>query len=296
MKRVNAPKRFLRFLCLLCLLCLLPAGSLAASPPGDYQARYADRFLKPGEPPGWDGWVYRSESLYISVQTERYLDSDVFWADIYLSDLSQLRRAYGGGKWGVKSQKIPVIAKNENAVLAMTGDSSRNLSKGPVFGNGVLLRDSTNRKRQLCLIDQDGVMRILEGKDLTREDIRALEGSVWQGFLFGPALLDEQGKALTAFASDVKPANPRAVIGYFEPGHYCLIQVDGRGTKGLEGKTNKGLTMAQLAQLAEHLGLTQAYNLDGGQSAAMWLNGEIISHPYHGGRAVSDIICIVEKP
>ena len=198
MKRVNAPKRFLRFLCLLCFLCALSqlqAGSLAASSLGAFKARFADRFLKPGEAPGWDGFTYRSESLYISVHYERYLDSDVFWADIYLSDLSQLRRAYGGGKWGLKSQKISVIAENENAVLALTGDSSRNLSKGAVFGNGVLLRDSPKRKRQLCLIDRDGVMRILEGKDLTREDIGALDGSVWQGFLFGPSLLDYEGKA-----------------------------------------------------------------------------------------------------
>ncbi len=276
--------------------CLLLSVLLLGCIAGSANAWPSELFAQAGEKTGWDGWVYRSESLYISVTYERFLDSDVFAADIFLKDLSQLRRGYGGGRWGAKSQKISVIAEKEGAVLALTGDNSRSLSQGAVFGNGVLLRSSRNRKRQLCVIDHEGVMRILEGKDLTPLDIRALEGSVWQGFLFGPALLDEEGKALTAFSSDVKPANPRAVIGYYEPGHYCLIQVDGRGTRGVDGKTNKGLTMSELASLAEHLGLTQAYNLDGGQSAAMWVNGEIISHPYHGGRAVSDIICITDMP
>ncbi len=277
-----------RFSCLLlALLLCCPALSEGWAPKEDL-------FLTKGAAPQADDWSYRSENLYISVRYERYLSSDVFAADIWIRDLSQLRRGYGGGKWGLKSQKISVIAENEGAVLALTGDSSRALTKGAVFGNGVLLRSSPNRKRQLGLIGTDGVMRILEGKDLTRADIEALSGSVWQGFLFGPSLLDENGHALTTFESDVKPANPRAVIGYYEPGHYCLIQVDGRGTKGVGGQTNKGLTMAQLAGLCEYLGLTQAYNLDGGQSAAMWLNGRIISSPYHGGRAVSDIVYVTD--
>ena len=282
-----------RLFCLMLCLAVLPGAALGQ---GSFEGRFPDRFLQPGETPGWDGWVYRSESLHVSVTRERFLDSDVFTADIYIRDLSQLRRGYGGGQWGSRSRRISAIAGDEGAVLALTGDNSRSLSQGPVFGNGVLLRASRNRKRELCVIGMDGVMRILSGKDLTEQDIRAMEGSVWQGFLFGPALLDGNGKALTSFVTGVFPANPRAVIGYYEPGHYCLIQVDGRGTKNADGQKNKGLTMAQLASLAEHLGLTQAYNLDGGQSAAMWLNGEIISHPYHGGRAVSDIICIMDLP
>ena len=40
----------------------------------------------------------------------------------------------------------------------------------------------------------------------------------------------EDGKAKTTFTSDVKPKNPRSVIGYYEPGHYCFVQVDGRKT------------------------------------------------------------------
>ena len=167
--------RRLRLCCLLLCLACLPGDALGQ---GGFEGRFPDGFLQPGESPGWDGWVYRSESLYISVTLERFLDSDVFTADIYIWDLSQLRRGYGGGQWGARSRKISAIAENEGAVLALTGDNSRSLSQGPVFGNGVLLRASRNRKRQLCVIGTDGVMRILSGKDLTEQDIRAMEGSV----------------------------------------------------------------------------------------------------------------------
>jgi exopolysaccharide biosynthesis protein len=53
-------------------------------------------------------------------------------------------------------------------------------------------------------------------------------GKVWQIFYFGPMLLDEEGHAMKKFNSDVNPVNPRSVIGYYEPGHYCFLVVDGR--------------------------------------------------------------------
>ena len=123
------------------------------------------------------------------------------------------------------------------------------------------------------------------------------EGLIWQTWMFGPALLDEQGKAFTDFsASHVEPKNPRAVIGYYEPGHYCLVQVDGRSTPSAAEPraANKGMTLVELAQFMESLGCTAAYNLDGGQSAAMWFRDDVISSPYNNGRAVGDAIVICE--
>ena len=96
------------------------------------------------------------------------------------------------------------------------------------------------------------------------------------------------------FSGGVSPANPRAVIGYYEPGHYCLVQVDGRGTKSRFSGKNSGMTLKQLADYMESLGCKKAYNLDGGQSALMWFNGQVISTPYKGGRAVGDIVYVID--
>ena len=52
--------------------------------------------------------------------------------------------------------------------------------------------------------------------------------------------------------------------------------------------------LEQTARLMESLGCTAAYNLDGGQSAAMWFGGEVISTPYRGGRTVGDAIVICD--
>jgi hypothetical protein len=94
----------------------------------------------------------------------------------------------------------------------------------------------------------------------------------------------------------VNPVNPRSVIGYYEPGHYCFVQVDGRGTKSkLEpGKKNKGLTLANLSKFMEELGCKAAYNLDGGKTSQLYFNGSVISTPENGGRKLGDIVLVRE--
>ena len=101
---------------------------------------------------------------------------------------------------------------------------------------------------------------------------------------FGPRLLVD-GKLPERYNSSLTRRHPRAAIGYYEPGHYCLVAVDGRQ----EGYA-LGMTLEQLSELMLHLGCKEAYNLDGGQTAMMLFSGQPVNRPYRGGRRVSDII------
>lgn len=100
------------------------------------------------------------------------------------------------------------------------------------------------------------------------------------------------GRAKTDFVTTVAEANPRTAIGYYDPGHYCFVAVNGRGMEG-----SSGMTMSELAALFESLGCAAAYNLDGGQSSVMaWDNGSVtVNSPANGGRPVSDIIYIPKE-
>jgi len=288
-----------RVICLMLCLCLFSAVMPALSEeikPADFSDRFEDRFLAAGETPVTEDFRYISENLFIEIAASRVGRSDVYVADIYVRDLSSLRRGFGAGKWRTQMRTVKTIAEQEHAILALTGDNGHNFSKGVVFANGQRLRRTTNNKRDVCLIYMDGSMEVIGGRDLSKEKIEEITGNVWQSFLFGPALLDKDGKAITKFNSGVAPANPRAVIGYYEPGHYCLVQVDGRGTKSKieSGKKSVGMKLTELAAFMEELGCAQAYNLDGGQSALMWFNGKVVSTPYHGGRTVGDIVYLAE--
>lgn len=277
-------------------LSLVVLFALAASACAEFS--FPDTFLPEGQPAILSETGYRSQSVAIEITSMRVDHSDVYIADIHLRDVRCLRRAFGGGAWNTKSLRVRELAEEAGAILAMTGDNAHGLSGSWLIGNGELLQDKPNAERDLCLLYKSGEMRTVLAQDIDNEWLAAEAQQLWQVFCFGPALLDEDGKALTVFNSNVKPANPRSVIGYYEPGHYCFVQVDGRGTASKldRGRTSRGLTMAQLAAFMEELGCQAAYNLDGGQSSMMWFGDDVISTPYKGGRRVGDVVVIAEPP
>ena len=109
----------------------------------------------------------------------------------------------------------------------------------------------------------------------------------WQTWQFGPALLDENGEPKTKFNTSLIGQNPRCAIGYYEPGHYCFVVVDGR-QKG----SSLGADVEELSRLMYSLGCKAAYNLDGGTSAQMYFNGKYCNRQ-RGERPIGDIIYFI---
>lgn len=286
-------KRFL--LLALCALMLLPSALCEEAGLTDFSATFPDLFLEAGEEPFITDTLYQSQDIYIEITPYRAGNSDVYVADIYLRSVAPFQRAFGGGRWRSKMESVKNIAVANSALLALTGDNSHNFDAGWVIANGEVKRKTTNRKRDLCVLYKNGEMATYAAGNAANDTIRDNVDDIWQTFLFGPMLLDE-GKVMTKFNSTLGSANPRAAIGYFEPGHYCLVQVDGRSTASQleEGKKNAGMTLKELSQFFYDLGCKAAYNLDGGQSALLWYNGNVVSNPYKGGRVLGDIVMIKE--
>lgn len=262
----------------------------------DFSEKFAGKFLAEGEAPVINGLTYRSQDAWIEITSSRQCKSDVYVADVYIRSMDVLRRGFEGGEWKGTRQnmaKVMDMALVHNAVLALTGDNAHNEKNSIVYENGTLRR-SGKPNRQVCVIFSDGEMRTYKSSEVSVKLLENTGKAVWQTFMFGPGLLDENGHAYKKYQSKVGTANPRAAIGYYEPGHYCLIQVDGRGVKSLlEPSTRStGMTLKELADFMESLGCKAAYNLDGGQSAMMWFNDRVISNPYKGGRGCGDIVYI----
>ena len=272
-----------------------PAAT-AADGLGDFSEKFADKFLPEGEAPILGELSYQSHDVYIQITSSRQNKSDVYVADIYVRNMSVLRRGFEGGEWKGTRQnmaKVMEMSLTYDAILALTGDNAHNEKNSIVYENGVQRR-ANKPNRQLCVIFNDGEMRTYKSSEVTAKMLENTGKGVWQTFMFGPGLLDESGHAYKSYKSKVGTANPRAAIGYFEPGHYCLIQVDGRGVKSLlePSVRSVGMTLKELADFTESLGCRVAYNLDGGQSAMMWFNDRVISNPYKGGRGCGDIVYI----
>jgi len=230
---------------------------------------------------------YSSPDISITVTEETMGRITYYLADIYVRDITCFQSAMAGNTYGSGFRdSIEDMAVLNHALLAVNGDYYGNTNEGVVIRNGVVYRaNSTNC--DVCVLYYDGTMRVMPGASFSVED--AIAQGAWQAWTFGPALLDTDGSVLTSFASTgrIISANPRTAIGYYEPGHYCMVVVDGRGESA-------GITLPDLSQLFYDLGCTAAYNLDGGNSSIMVWNNGILNDPSGGGRESSDALLIAE--
>lgn len=236
--------------------------------------------------------TYVSDSVKIEI-TEKTIDNtEVYIADIQVTDPSVLLAGLANGSFGQNvSEKTSSIAEEVGAVLAINGDYYGFRSTGYVMRNGYLYRStSAGADQEDLVIYQDGTMEIIREGDISAEELQA-NGAV-QIFSFGPGLV--QNGEITVDANDevdrAMVSNPRTAIGQISTGHYVMVVSDGRTSE------SAGLTLEQLAEVMKDLGCTTAYNLDGGGSSTMWFNGSVVNNPTSGHgikeRSVSDIVYI----
>ena len=230
---------------------------------------------------------YTSPDISITVNEVNEENLTYYVADIYVRDITCFQTALAENTYGSGFRdSIENMAVLNNALLAVNGDYYGNTTEGVVIRNGVIYRANPT-DCDVCVLYYDGSMKVMPGSSFSVEE--AVEDGAWQAWTFGPALLDAGGNPITAFASTsrITNANPRTAIGYYEPGHYCLVVVDGRGE-------SSGISLPRLSRLFDTLGCIAAYNLDGGNSSIMVWGNEVINNPSGGGRESSDALLIAE--
>ena len=231
---------------------------------------------------------YKSDTIQLNITKNELGEGNdkitYYTADIYVTSIKQLQTAFADGMFGKNLRETTVqMAEDNDALLAISGDSYGNNETGIVVRNGILYRSDTN-DAEICVLFLDGTMKIYTPEEFDQEQI--LECDVWQAWNFGPSLLDN-GSVKTVFqtTSYLNGSNPRCAIGYAGPGHYKFVLVDGRNTG-----YSKGATMSELAEIMANEDCLLAYNLDGGKSSSMVYQGNYVNQPVDGGRTISDII------
>jgi len=241
---------------------------------------------------------YTSPNVSVTVtKTETYLEGYGYgtWpcvyyvADIYVGSLENLRSYTANNRLDhAMKQSMSEMDAGANSVISVNGDFFSLYSTGFYVRNGEIYADNSTYN-SVCVLFNDGTMETYKSNSYNPQELE--ERGVWQAWSFGPELLDSEGHAITsAFSttSTVNQQNPRCAVGYYEPGHYCYVVVDGRSSE------SKGMILWMLADLMEQLGCSRAYNLDGGGSAMMVFNHELISVPSNNDRSLSDILCVVD--
>lgn len=212
-------------------------------------------------------------------------------ADIYVGDITCFQTAFSQDTYGVGySEKLTDMSSRMKSILAVNGDSysnNRHEDNGTIIRNGVIYRNKQTSE-ETCVLNWDGTMDIYQPGEIDLEQLIAR--GAYQSWIFGPSLLDEDGKAKDHFLTwdYIRQSHPRTAIGYYEPGHYCLLLVDGRQ------KSSRGMFLDEMAKVFEDLGCQAAYNLDGGHCSFMTLKNQVANHPYKSEHEVEDGIFITE--
>ena len=232
-------------------------------------------------------YYYDPTILVITWQEVR--DGSVYtMGEVKIADASQFRRFLSDGQYssGVKYLSSE-MAKSVNAVLASNGDYYANRRFGTVVYNGQLMR-TEGRYLDSCYIDDKGDMKFLRAGEITSEaemERYIQENNIRFNIAFGPILI-EDGKTVpinrTYLIGEVTKFNERAALCQKGELHYLLVLANPQPPYG------NNQVLWRFAEQIQSMGVDKAYNLDGGRSGTMVINGKRINQVDE--RKLSDII------
>lgn len=237
-------------------------------------------------------YSYQSDELRIAIR--RYEDEEIhsiyYVADIWIRNISCFRAGFGNGEFNHGNEDAESFATREHAILAINGS----YNMGLVIHDGQMRKKLDNKHTGVLVLYKDGSMEALRRTDFDLS--AALERGIVHAWQFGPMLVHD-GKPSDAKYNTYATRHSRIIFGYYEPGHYVAVAVDGRRKDAI------GMNNLEMVELMTELGCKEAMNLDGGYSAIMTFMGTIVNDPpkpdskeeeEKGGRKLMDMLLFAE--
>jgi len=267
------------------------------APPLTWKELFADKFT--------DGEVIQTENSFISENThvtvtrvEDTIERDFqgkstkypvvyYVADIYITDVEQFATTFPNGEYqpGAAGSTLKQV-RNNKGIVGVNGDNYGSRQVSLVIRNGALYRQELF-EGDVMVLYYDGTMEAVFYNDVNIDEIVAK--GPYQAWSFGPVLLKDGQMVSDSLLPDyIRDDNPRTAIGYYEPGHYCMVVVEGRSDDSI------GADINYLSQIFYELGCDSAYNLDGGGTSAMVYNDQYVNERAGGGRHSNDTIIITD--
>ena len=232
-------------------------------------------------------WIYLSDSLQVEIRRQRDERIPLIWfeTDIRTRGEERFRTVMTDPEHPGKKGRFPYdIAKDAGFVLGFTDDfyADRMYGKnkqtvGIIIREGEIICSKTASKRtshlpnlDMMIQYPDGRLEVCECTEYTAEEL--IEKGALNVFSFGPILIRDGVIDEKMYGSYYRSLEPRHALGMIEPGHYLLISVQGR-----KEKDSRGTMLQRVAELMKDKGVTQALNLDGGNTMALMFRGRMLN-------------------
>ena len=241
----------------------------------------------------YDGSIiryYLDDTIFAVTWQEVHDDSVYTFSEVKVADASQFRRHLAGGEYGSDMQYLTTeMAESVNAVVASAGDFYRFRNFGAVVYQGQAKRVE-GTYAETCYIDRNGDMHFTRGGEVLKvKDVQDFvdEHDINFSLAFGPILVDDyQLQEHTWYGvGEITEGYARAALCQMDTLHYIVA------TANTTGPHQSIPTVAQFAKNIAATGCRAAYCLDGGQTATIVMNNELVNRPVYGQqRKISDII------
>lgn len=240
--------------------------------------------------PGSKVHYYLDETILAITWKQAIKGMAVTFSEVKVMDPSQFRRGLAGDAFGSgKLMLTTEMAQGVNAVVACSGDYYAYRPDGSVVVGGKVMRTS-KALPDICYVDEEGNLCLSRRQffDSIPEHQNFVDENRYRFSLsFGPSLvIDGEMKPIYEYPIGEMDQNfTRAALGQRDRLHYLYIACN------KEGDCTYTPDIGAFAKLVATTGCSQVYNLDGGQTATVVMNGEVINEVNYGSqRRISDII------
>ena len=267
-----------------------PLATPAPTPAVGWPERDAEGYLAGDgeffcENPDEGLWIYLTQDIRITVVRREDTGVQLEWfeTEIFTRNGETFETAVSDPEHPGRGFRPPdEFAREQGFALAFSDDFYANrINKketvGTVIRNGQVISDRTNvsgghHLPNLDLMAQypDGTLAVYRCDELSTEELLS-RGAV-NVFSFGPILIRD-GEINEIVYTYYKSLEPRHALGMIEPGHYLLLSVQGRT------RDSEGTTLQRVAEMLKARGVTQALNLDGGNTMALVFRGRLLNEP-----------------
>lgn len=212
------------------------------------------------------------------------------FAEVKIADASQFRRFLADGTYNSgKLYTTTEMSASVNAVLASSADYYRYRTIGVVVNDGHVYR-SNGKLLDTCYIDDQGDLLFTMAKDILDEETAKAfveEHNVRFSLSFGPVMIQNGENVVPKRynTGEINDRYSRAALCQLDKLHYLIVAAN------MEGSYRTAPTLPQFAENLVKLGVETAYTLDGGQTASIALDSELVNTVSYGSqRDISDII------
>ena len=235
--------------------------------------------------------TYYLDDTIFGITWKQTLKNVVYtFAEVKIQHPSQFRRFLADGKYGSDKQYLTSqMATSVNAVIASAGDFYKYRIYGSVIYDGNVER-FYGTVLDSCFVNEQGDLIFSPAGEITSQEQLTQfveENNIRFSLSFGPILINE-GKSAIPYAYPVGEISgnfSRAAICQLGPLHYLVVNVND------EGVNYSFPTLYSFADTLIELGIEKAYTLDGGQTATIVMNDQVINRVSYGAeRYISDII------